>query len=54
MMTTATVYRDDHFSFNRRFKKNSSDTQVYGASNGQQALNLLNPAQPLPDAILWI
>lgn len=43
---------DDRFFMEQAFKADSSHTQVYAAPSGQQALDLLSSARPLPDIIL--
>ena len=43
---------DDRFFMELAFKTNSPSTQVHLAAGGQQALDLLKVAHPLPDVIL--
>lgn len=43
---------DDRFFMQQAFKTDSPHIQVYLAAGGQQALDLLGSAQPLPDVIL--
>lgn len=43
---------DDRFFMEQAFKADSPYTQVYLATGGQQALDLLGSTQPLPDVIL--
>lgn len=43
---------DDRFFMEQAFKADSPTTQLYLASGGQQALDLLDSARPLPDIIL--
>ena len=43
---------DDRFFMEQAFKTDSAHTQVYLAADGQQALDWLQSAQPLPDVIL--
>lgn len=43
---------DDRFFMEQAFKTDSPSTQLYLAADGQQALDLLRSAQPLPDVVL--
>ena len=43
---------DDRFFMEQAFKADSPATQLYLAPDGQQALDLLHSARPLPDVIL--
>jgi CheY-like chemotaxis protein len=43
---------DDRFFMEQAFKTDSPATQLYLAPDGQQALDLLSLAQPLPDVVI--